>query len=483
MEFLSFNINTILQVIDWRTFVDVPMIALVILLFYRTLRTSGSWRIGLGIVIALFIYLLARIFGLTGISWIFDTLSSIALIALIIIFQPEIRKIFEKTASTLRIKKLLKEGGQLSFVISSAVFDMANRKWGAIIILPGKESIKDKVSGGIPVNASPSIPLLISLFDPHSPGHDGALIIDNGIIEVFALRLPLSTDDRYNHVFGTRHHASMGLSEISDALIITVSEERGEVSFFKEGIYRVIKEKDQLERIIEEHWRKVSSFSPMKPKSGKISGKVAGEVFASLGIAFVLWLSITFSMNQVKEMSATVPIEYKLPEQTVITGDKPINTRVKIAGTVAKINMVNPESLIAIVDLSDQEAGQREIAISRKNLNLPAGIALVNANPSTFEISLQSYMEHEVNVKPQLVGKLPSGLEISSVEVTPSKIPIMYTTTRKVTGDIHVTTTPIFLSTLQEDTRVVCSVIAPPGMSPVKRQWPEVIVSITVENR
>ena len=481
MEFFSFNINTILHVIDWRTFVDVPIIALVILVFYRTLRSSGSWRIGLGIVIALFIYLLARIFGLTGISWIFDTLSSIALIALIIIFQPEIRKIFEKTASTLRVKKLLKEGGQLSFVISSAAFDMASRKWGAIIILPGKESITDKVSGGIPMNAHPSVPLLVSLFDPHSPGHDGALIIDNGIIEVFALRLPLSTDDRYNQVFGTRHHASMGLSEISDALIITVSEERGEVSFFKEGIYRVVKEKDQLERIIEEHWRKVSSFSPMKPNGGGIKGKVLGEVFASLGIAFVLWLSITFSMNQVKEMTATVPIEYQLPEQTVITGDKPINTRVKIAGPVAKINLVNPESLIAIVDLADQEAGQREITITRKNLNLPAGITLVNASPASFDISLQSYVEQEVTVKPQMIGKLPPGLEIKSVEVTPSKIPIMYTTTREIKEDMFVTTTPVFLSTIQEDTRIVCNIIAPPGMSPVMRQWPDVVVYITLK--
>ncbi len=481
MELFSFNINTILQVIDWRTFVDVPLIAMVILLFYRTLRSSGSWRIGLGIVMTLFIYLLARMFGLTGISWIFDTLSSIALIALIIIFQPEIRKIFEKTASTLRIRKLLKEGSQLSFVIANAAFDLARRKWGAIMILPGKESIRDKVSGGIPMNASPSVPLLVSLFDPHSPGHDGALIIDNGIIEVFALRLPLSTDDRYNHVFGTRHHASMGLSEMSDALIVTVSEERGVVSIFREGDYRVIDEKFDLERIIEEHWRKVSSFSPVKGNGGKLKGKVIGEVFASIVIAFVLWLSITFSMNQVKEMSFAVPIEYKLPQQTVIMGDKPANTRIKIAGTVAKINLVNPESLIAIVDLTDNEPGQTEIVISRENLNLPSGITVVNASPSRYEVSLQSYIEHEVKVKPQMIGALPNGLEIKSVEITPSKIPITYTTSREVAEDVFVTTTPIYLTNIKEDSELVCNVIAPPGMSPVGRQWPDVVVFIKLK--
>ena len=306
MGFILDYFNILRGFIDWRTIFDIPIITILFLILYRTLKTSGSWHIGVGIIILLLLYSLANLFRLTGIVWIFDNLSGIALVALIIIFQPEIRKIFERTASTFKIKKMLKESKYLSLLIAESIFKLAANRWGAIIILPGKDSLESKISGGVPINARPSVPLIVSVFDHHSPGHDGAMIIENGEITKFGCRLPLSTSDKLGNEFGTRHHASMGLSEVSDAFIITVSEERRIVSIFYEGRYSPVKKKDELQQKIEEHWQECSMFMPLKAFM-KNKGALVFEIGVSLALAFILWFSIMISMHQIKELAVTIP--------------------------------------------------------------------------------------------------------------------------------------------------------------------------------
>ena len=366
------DINTIISLLSWRTFFDVPIIGMMIFILYRTMRSSGSWRIGMGVIIAILIYLLARLFRFSGIEWIFNNISNIALIAIIIIFQPEIRKIFERTASTLKVKKLLSEGSHYSFLISEAVFQLASQAWGAIIILPGKEGIESRISGGVDLNAKISVPIIVSIFDHHSPGHDGAIIIENGLISRFGLRLPLSTSSRFNNEFGTRHHASLGLSEVSDALVITVSEERGVISVFHEGGYEMVADNLELQRRIEDHWKDISGFSPIR-KVSRRKGLLLLETFASIVIAFVLWLSIMMSVSQRKELVATVPIEYRLGENAIIVGEKPATSRIKISGTAADIDTIKPEGLRAVIDLAKAAPGNVTVSMARKYLNLPVG--------------------------------------------------------------------------------------------------------------
>jgi DNA integrity scanning protein DisA with diadenylate cyclase activity len=114
--------------------------------------------------------------------------------------------------------------------IADALYRLAEERHGAIIVLPGKEPIQEWLAGGFVLDAEPSFPLLMSIFDPHSPGHDGALIVEKGRLSQFGVRLPISDTNKLPAVFGTRHHAAMGLSEKSDAMVLVVSEERGAVS-------------------------------------------------------------------------------------------------------------------------------------------------------------------------------------------------------------------------------------------------------------
>lgn len=481
MEFILEYLNIVKSCVDWRTLFDVPIIAALFLILYRTLKTSGSWHIGIGIIILILIYSLANLFRLSGISWIFDNLSNIALIAIIVIFQPEIRKIFERTTSTFRIKRLLKESKYLSLLISEAVIKLAHSQWGAIIILPGKESLESKISGGIPICAKPSVPLIVSIFDHHSPGHDGAMIIENGEITKFGCRLPLSTSEKLGNEYGTRHHASMGLSEVSDSLVIAVSEERRTVTVFTEGSHKTIKSREELQQIIEEHWKEGSRFLPLNIfLKNKIS--LVLEIGFSLVLAFILWLSIMVSVHQVKEVSAEIPIEYKLSGKMVMIGENPVTAKIKISGPVLVMNRLNPEELKAAIDLTRSKAGEFEISIGRNDINIPREVNLLDVDPSNFRITIHSFNQQELEVRPQLIGNLPEDFEIEKIEVSPDKLPALFTTELNAAEEVSLTTTPIYLQTITQSSKLMCEVIAPRGVIPVNnRQWPQVIISLTLK--
>ncbi len=478
---MGLEILTLIRLIDWRTIFDVPIIALGIFFLYRTLRSSGAWRIVLGIFIVLSVYIIAQAFRLTGITWIFSNLSNIALIALIIIFQPEIRKIFERAASTLRVRDIGKEVHLISEIIAEAVFSLAEKSWGALLVLPGKETVRSRLSGGIAINAEPSLPLILSLFDPHSTGHDGALMIENGKITDFALRLPLSTSGRLGNGFGTRHHAAMGLCELSDAMVIAVSEERGEVSIFSDGEHRVAADRVALVSRIEEHYRKISSYAPVQGKL-KNRGVLIAEIAASTVIAFFIWAAIMLNATQLKEMSFAVPVEYMLSNSDmVITGEKPTAVRVRVSGTTSSLTLIKPDDLKAKIDLSEATPGKQFITITRDNIRLPKEVALIDTEPSAFEINLQSYVEKELLIKPQLIGKLPRRLELAGFDINPRKLKILYSSGEKEPGDAYLTTTPIYLQNITENTRILCNLIAPPNIYPIDRQWPDIVVTIMVK--
>ncbi len=481
MDYITQYIKSIIVLIDWRTFLDVPIIALGIFFLYHTLRTSGVWRIALGVSAALFIYVLANVLNLTGIEWIYSNFSNIALIAIIVIFQPEIRKIFENAASSLRVKWIGKHGKRLSVLISNAAFSLVDKKWGAIIVLPGMDFISSKVSGGIELNAIPSLALISSIFDPHSSGHDGAIIIENGLVKEFALRLPLSSSGKLGSDFGTRHHAAMGLSENSDALVIVVSEERGNVSIFNNGKHISLNEKKDLSTYVESHWEKTGSYSP-EGKNFKKQGIFLIEITVSLLAAFLLWSSIMFSATHIKQMAFTIPIEYKIgTSDNAISGEKPTAVRIKVSGNAADLNLIKPNELKVAIDFSSSKPGKRIITVTKSNITLPAGVHLIDAEPSVFEIDLQSFTEKKVAVKPQIIGALPEGLEIYSIEVVPNEINILYSTNEKGLEDIYITTTPIFLKNISEDTRLICNLIAPPNIYPVGKHLPDVEVVIILK--
>lgn len=457
---------------------DVLLIAAVLYFLYRTLLRLGSWKIVTGIFLAMVLFVVANILDLKGINWIYSNLSQVAVIALIVIFQPELRKVFERAAS-LGGRKLGNTGPALAPLFGDAAFVLARKRRGALIVLPGREPVKRWLTGGFDLYAEPSLPLILSIFDPNSPGHDGALVFRNGKLAHFSVRLPMSKTGRLPERFGTRHHAAMGLSEVTDALVIVVSEERGTVTTFFNGIVKEVNDQSELTEQIWSHWQ-IAASSGIELNEYRKRRNLIPEMAISLALALVFYSTVIISKMEIREKAFTVPVEYiAAPENLALRGDNPTEIKLQLTGPKSDLDKITPANLSVKIDLSQAKAGGQVFVVSKENIALPRGVKLVNANPSSIALSLEEIAEFEVEIQPQLVGTLTQGLELVSVELNPKKLRVLCPSSN-ATQKINIVTEPIYLESIKKNETLLRKVIAPPNVRPKGKKWPDIEVLIKV---
>ncbi len=305
----------------WRAVLDILLISTALFYLYRTLLRLGTWKIMAGIVMALVVFILAHVLNLKGIEWIYQNVSHVAVLGLIVIFQPELRKILEKAVSVPSHRAIKGQDTSFQALIAESLMKLAQERCGAILVFPGKEPIKEKISGGYQLNAFASLPLILSIFDTNSPGHDGAVIIEGNRLTQFGVRLPMSQTNRLSEEYGTRHHAAMGLAEQTDSLVLVVSEERGQVSLFTNGTMQPGLNAEQITHAILEHQQQMGFFR--KDKSFKIRKRTIFQAVVSLIIAVAFWTSLMYSQQEVVERVLPVTIDYTSPaDGLMLVGDK-----------------------------------------------------------------------------------------------------------------------------------------------------------------
>jgi diadenylate cyclase len=218
---------------------DVLDILLVAVLFYRLLilvKGTRSAQMYVGLLVIVLIGIAAREFDLIAVKWIADSLKTVWLIAFVIIFQPELRHALAQFGRTRYFRSFLRgeSYGVLGEVVR-AVETLAQRRHGALIALERNVGLRNFVETGTRLDAKVSAELLVTLFSPGSPLHDGALILREETVIAASCILPLSSNPRVAGTLGTRHRAALGLSEESDAAVIVVSEETGDISIAFRG--------------------------------------------------------------------------------------------------------------------------------------------------------------------------------------------------------------------------------------------------------
>lgn len=227
---------------------DVVEILIIALLLYYILvwmKSTRAWSLLKGIIVICVFLLLADIFKMSTILWIAKNVLSFAVIALIIVMQPELRKALEELGKKNIITSVLpfdsshREDEKLSektiVEIVKAAFEMGKVRTGALMVIETKESLKDYERTGIDVDGIVSSQLLINIFEHNTPLHDGAVIIRGNRITSATCYLPLSDNTGLSKELGTRHRAGVGISEVTDSITIIVSEETGKVSIAFEG--------------------------------------------------------------------------------------------------------------------------------------------------------------------------------------------------------------------------------------------------------
>ena len=242
--------------------VDIILVALLIFALIRFFRESRSLHIVKGIAFLLVTYFVVNLLGMQASTFLFKQVTDNILIILLILFAPELRQGLETVGrsrfSVLRIlginkgKTAQQKEQKMMHEICKACVDMAGKKIGAIIVLERDVSVDDCIVKGTVVDAEVSKELLGSLFFPNSPLHDGAVIIRDGKIHSAGCILPLTQETDLSSELGTRHRASLGLSEQCDAVVIVVSEERGQISIAHKGaLARDISEGELYEKMSE----------------------------------------------------------------------------------------------------------------------------------------------------------------------------------------------------------------------------------------
>ena len=466
------------ELLSWRAALDILLISAGLFFLHRTLVRLGTWKILVGIAAAFLVFGIASMLNLEGIEWIFENVSQVAVLALIVIFQPELRKILEKIVSLYGARRTSADQS-LTQIVADSMWQLAQKKQGALIVYPGKEPVEEKLSGGYPLTAEASVPLIMSIFDPNSPGHDGAMIIENNKLCRFGVRLPISQTSRLAEQYGTRHHAAMGLAEVTDALVLVVSEERGMVSAFINGKMTRLDSPQQIIAQILQH--QTSHGLLTIGNLNLIDRRTSIQVAGSLLIATIFWTVLAGSNKEVVERSITLPIDYSAPaDDLLLVGERVEEARVRVAGPRSAVNDFILTQPSLKVDLSTMVEGTQTSLIAADRIGTDK-ISFLEITPAQVEITLAKYVKRSVPISPQLLGNLPPNRKLKRVSVVPAEIRVLAPPLKQGEKSLSVSTTPVYLNSVQSTSRIFCKIIAPPDIQPVTKPWPDVEVIIEVE--
>ncbi len=247
MYILSDALNSILKTISFADVIDVVLVAILIYQLMKLIKDTRVARIVKGLIFLIIVYFLAKQFGLRTVRFILEKLFDIGIVALVVVFQPELRRMLEHVGQTQvsTIKIFGKSYNDIDISnrlwqksinnVCEAVSNLSQNKTGALIVLEKNIKLQDIIRTGTIIDALPSSQMIENIFFKNSPLHDGGMIIRDGKLFAAGCLLPLSQNFKISKELGTRHRAALGMSEISDAIIVVVSEETGVISVAQEG--------------------------------------------------------------------------------------------------------------------------------------------------------------------------------------------------------------------------------------------------------
>lgn len=262
IEFKKFWATTISNYIEnpWNIItliIDLLIVFLLVTKIIKVLKGSRAMQLIKGIIFLIAITALSSIFNLKILNYLLTTLMTYGVILLIVLFQPELRRALEQLGASNKLtryfgleKDIISKTKEDIYKIGIAVMELSKTKTGALIVIERDIKLKEIISTGVSINGEISPQLLVNIFTPNTPLHDGAVVISDNKISAAACMLPLASDGDIARELGTRHRAAIGMSKESDAVIVVVSEETGKISIAKEGTLIADLKEEALKKIL-----------------------------------------------------------------------------------------------------------------------------------------------------------------------------------------------------------------------------------------
>jgi uncharacterized protein (TIGR00159 family) len=319
-------------------------------------------------------------------SWVLDASAIFAILALLLIFQPELRRAFMRVDSALRRWPRPGVGSGANPAIANAAFELARNRLGALLVITRRDTIDELVDGGIPIGAALSAELLEAIFQKPSPLHDGAVIIEGDRTTRANAVLPLTRREDLPTFYGTRHRAAVGLAERCDALVVVVSEERAEVTVMDGGRTQQIRDSEQLAAMLGGLLSRARE--PFVAHLRRLFFTNLRLKIAALGLAAVIWaMSFLASGTTIRTISA--PVEFaNVPAGMEVAEQSADTLEIQLRGSPWIMDSVSLGALVAHFDLGGRSAGSQTLRFKRDSLDLPPGITVDRVTPAAIRIQL-----------------------------------------------------------------------------------------------
>lgn len=368
---------------------DIGIFAVAVYVLLAIGIERGSRR-GLA-VIAMFaaIYVLAMRWQMPLSLTVFRVGFSAIIVSMAIVYQDDVRAAAERIGRWMlgSHSLVVSDAAKIADTLVNAVFHLAEKKTGALIVVQGRDALDRLLDGGIDLDATVSAPLFYSLFDPSSAGHDGAVVMHDGRVAKFATHLPLAKSGRAQEL-GTRHHAAIGLSDCCDALVIVVSEERGCVSVAQGGELVKMESPGALSS-------RLQTFNVYRRQNER--AVTLNELFhervllklTALLIAMGCWWMISSGANEVYR-TFVVPVEYRnVADDVKLSQTLTQEVKVTLAGSENAFRFLAPSLIVVSLDLEGVAKGKRRFNVTPNTVRHPNNLRVTAIEPRSVRVQVE----------------------------------------------------------------------------------------------
>jgi uncharacterized protein (TIGR00159 family) len=465
--------------IRWQDVVDILLNSYILFRLHILFRGTNTFRVLIGIAFLWFFQRIALSMGLIVTSWAFQGITAAAALIIIVVFRNEIRTVFQAQNWQALLWGLPKHVVQSeSDQISSALFALADKHIGAILVFPGKEDLSELIYGGIPWNGDVSTEMITSVFWPGNPAHDGAAVVVGKKIITVGSILPLTNRVDLPTSWGTRHRAAAGLAERTDALVVIVSEERGDVLAAKGTVITPIKTPQKMKNILQAHTDiKKTTETGIRSEAFKLA------MVAVLSLVLVTSAWISFSRGRDTLISLDVPVHYLNLGSEFEIVEASVNTvRLHLSGFSTLINALRPDAIAVKLDLGRVTVGSNTFQIGVKDVSLPPGITLTGMSPSRVDVVLDSKATRTLPVQVDWVGSLPRGLILAGVQIEPSTLSV--TARRGLIGDLKtIYTEKVPLDAISDNGQIKVKLVLEDSIRLAENEKDAIVIHYEVKKR
>jgi uncharacterized protein (TIGR00159 family) len=369
--------------VGWRDVVDFTVLTAGIYVLLRWSRGARALRVTFGILALEAAALAVRSIGLLLTSYVLHGAAIIAGVVLIALFQPELRHAInrlEVTAGTSSRSNAALTGLE---AIAAALCSLATAHRGAIVVLKRRDAINELLQGGVPLGGQVSVEILEAIFRKVSPVHDGASVIEGEQITRVGVVLPLSERTDLPHRWGTRHRAAVGLTERSDAIVVVVSEERGEITVIAAGECHPVTSEHGLVGVLRSYLAPPSKTT----KRRVLDSQELSLLGVALAFALAIWATLVIAGNTVQ--IRVVSVEFTdVGRGLRVTKQTSSSVQVRLRGSSWMLATVNPADLVLRVSVAGMGAGSHTIIVNPRSVIVPFGVTADSVSPDRLSVQL-----------------------------------------------------------------------------------------------